>query len=114
MRVKEWKGDGVFPHEVGPGTADRSYGIHVAKLAGLPKSVTACAEEVLGVLEKGEEGGALARLANDPPLFRATRRRAESTSRESAAEALSRDTRPDELSPREALELVYRLKGLTE
>jgi DNA mismatch repair protein MutS len=39
MRVKEWKGDVVFLHEVGPGTADRSYGIHVAKLAGLPKSV---------------------------------------------------------------------------
>src|SRR4029077_10527045 len=56
MRVKEWKGDVVFLHEVAPGTADRSYGIHVAKLAGLPKSVTARAEEVLVVLEKGEQG----------------------------------------------------------
>jgi DNA mismatch repair protein MutS len=112
MRVKEWKGDVVFLHEVGPGTADRSYGIHVAKLAGLPKSVTARAEEVLSVLEKGEQGGALARLADDLPLFSAARRRAEPPPRESAAEDLLRDTRPDELTPREALDLVYRLKAL--
>src|ERR1700732_3492470 len=57
MRVKEWKGDVVFLHEIGPGTADRSYGIHVAKLAGLPRRVTARAEEVLSGLEKGEQGG---------------------------------------------------------
>jgi len=112
MRVKEWQGEVVFLHEVGPGTADRSYGIHVAKLAGLPKPVTARAEEVLGVLEKGEQGGALARLADDLPLFSAARRRAEPAPREAAAEALLRETRPDELSPREALELLYRLKGL--
>jgi DNA mismatch repair protein MutS len=112
MRVKEWKGDVVFLHEVGPGAADRSYGIHVAKLAGLPKAVTARAEEVLTVLEKGEQGGALARLADDLPLFSAARRRAEPPPRESAAEALLRDTRPDELTPREALDLIYRLKAL--
>ena len=112
MRVKEWKGDVVFLHEVGPGTADRSYGIHVAKLAGLPKAVTARAEEVLAVLEKGEQGGALARLADDLPLFSAARRHAAPTSRESAADTLLRDTRPDELTPREALDLIYRLKVL--
>jgi DNA mismatch repair protein MutS len=112
MRVKEWKGDVVFLHEVGPGTADRSYGIHVAKLAGLPKAVTARAEEVLSVLEKGEQGGALARLADDLPLFSAARRRAEPPQSESAAEALLRETRPDELTPREALDLIYRLKGM--
>jgi DNA mismatch repair protein MutS len=112
MRVKEWQGEVVFLHEVGPGTADRSYGIHVAKLAGLPKPVTARAEEVLGVLEKGEQGGALARLADDLPLFSAARRRAEPAPREAATDALLRETRPDELSPREALDLVYRLKGL--
>jgi DNA mismatch repair protein MutS len=110
MRVKEWKGDVVFLHEVGPGTADRSYGIYVAKLAGLPKAVTGRAEEVLAVLEKGEQGGALARLADDLPLFSAARRHA--VPRESAAEALLRDTRPDELTPREALDLLYRLKGM--
>jgi DNA mismatch repair protein MutS len=113
MRVKEWKGDVIFLHEVGAGTADRSYGIHVAKLAGLPKGVTARAEEVLEVLEKGEQGGALARLADDLPLFTAARRRPDpAPSPESAAESLLRETRPDELTPREALDLLYRLKGL--
>ena len=115
MRVKEWKGEVVFLHEVGPGTADRSYGIHVAKLAGLPKSVTARAEEVLEVLEKGEQGGALARLADDLPLFRAARRHhtpAAAPARDSAAEALLHDIRPDELTPRDALDLLYRLKAL--
>ena len=113
MRVKEWQGDVVFLHEVAPGTADRSYGIHVAKLAGLPAGVTARAEEVLEILENGEEGGALARLADDLPLFRAARRTAPAPAAPiSPAEALLRDTRPDELSPREALELLYRLRAL--
>jgi DNA mismatch repair protein MutS len=67
---------------------------------------------VLAVLEKGEQGGALARLADDLPLFSAARRRAEPPLCESAAEALLRDTRPDELTPREALDLIYRLKAL--
>jgi DNA mismatch repair protein MutS len=112
MRVKEWRGDVVFLHEVAPGLADRSYGIHVARLAGLPPAVTARAEQVLALLEKGEQGGALARLADDLPLFAAARRRAEPQPRESAAEALLREIRPDELSPREALDLLYRLKAL--
>jgi DNA mismatch repair protein MutS len=114
MRVKEWQGDVVFLHEVAPGTADRSYGIQVAKLAGLPASVTARAEEVLAILEKGEEGGALARLSDDLPLFRAARRAAppEPAPSPSPVENLLRAARPDELSPREALELLYRLKTL--
>ncbi len=115
MRVKEWRGEVVFLHEVGPGAADRSYGIHVARLAGLPKAVTARAEEVLEVLEKGEQGGALAHLADDLPLFSAARRHAEPAApRESAVEALLREVRPDELSPREALDLIYRLKQKTK
>ena len=113
MRVKEWKGDVVFLHEVAAGTADRSYGIHVAKLAGLPAEVTARAEEVLQILEKGEQGGALARLADDLPLFRAARTPAPTPAPQSSPiEDALRDIRPDELSPREALELLYRLKGL--
>ena len=114
MRVKEWKGEVVFLHEVGPGAADRSYGIHVAKLAGLPQAVTTRAEEVLEILEKGEQSGALARLADDLPLFNAARRHARAGARhaQSAAEALLRDTRPDELTPRDALDLLYRLKAL--
>jgi DNA mismatch repair protein MutS len=113
MRVKEWKGDVVFLHEVAPGTADRSYGIHVAKLAGLPPGVTARAEEVLQILESGDEAGALARLADDLPLFRAVRERsAPAAAKESAAETALKDINPDELSPREALELLYRLRRL--
>ncbi|HTZ37524.1 MAG TPA: DNA mismatch repair protein MutS [Stellaceae bacterium] len=113
MRVKEWKGDVVFLHEVAPGTADRSYGIHVAKLAGLPPAVTARAEEVLAILESGDEAGALARLADDLPLFRAIQQRPPpAVARESPAEALLKELRPDELSPRDALELLYRLKAL--
>ena len=114
MRVKEWQGDVVFLHEVAAGTADRSYGIHVAKLAGLPVAVTARAAEVLAILEKGEQGGALARLSDDLPLFRAARRMPPPVAevRESATEAALREARPDELSPREALDLLYRLKTL--
>jgi DNA mismatch repair protein MutS len=112
MRVKEWKGDVVFLHEVAPGTADRSYGIHVAKLAGLPEAVTTRAEEVLEILENGDEAGALARLADDLPLFRAVQHRPPpAAANESAAEAMLKNIRPDELTPREALEVLYRLKA---
>src|SRR6185295_11920685 len=71
MRVKEWQGDVVFLHEVAPGAADRSYGIHVARLAGLPGPVVKRAEEVLATLENGEQSGSVARLADDLPLFAA-------------------------------------------
>ena len=112
MRVKEWKGDVVFLHEVAPGTADRSYGIHVAKLAGLPEGVTARATEVLDILEHGDEAGALSRLADDLPLFRAIQHRpAPAPATESAAETMLKDIRPDELTPREALDILYRLKA---
>jgi DNA mismatch repair protein MutS len=112
MRVKEWKDDVVFLHEVAPGTADRSYGIHVAKLAGLPPEVTSRAEEVLQILESGDEAGALARLADDLPLFRAMQHRPPpAAAKESVAEAMLKDIRPDELTPREALELLYKLKA---
>ena len=56
MKVKEWNDTIVFLHEVTPGAADRSYGIHVAKLAGLPQTVVTRAEEVLRALEEGREG----------------------------------------------------------
>jgi DNA mismatch repair protein MutS len=112
MRVKEWKGDVVFLHEVAAGTADRSYGIHVAKLAGLPEAVTARAAEVLDILENGDEAGALARLADDLPLFRAMQHRPPpATAKDSAAEAMLKAIRPDELTPREALDILYRLKA---
>ena len=113
MRVKDWQGDIVFLHEVAPGTADRSYGIHVAKLAGLPGAVVARAEQVLSTLEEGESATAGRRLTEELPLFSAVPRHPSP-----AAPALSQveqaltDLAPDDLSPREALEALYRLRAL--
>ncbi len=115
MRVKEWKNEVVFLHEVASGSADRSYGIHVARLAGLPEAVIARAEAVLASLEADEASGDLAKLADDLPLFNAapqgpkgSREPAGPSPLEEALAAIS----PDELSPKEALELIYRLKSL--
>ncbi|HEY1506212.1 MAG TPA: DNA mismatch repair protein MutS [Stellaceae bacterium] len=114
MRVKEWQGDVVFLHEVAPGAADRSYGIHVAKLAGLPAAVIARAEQVLATLEKGEQSSALTRLAEDLPLFAASKPQTPQEMAEPAPlETLLAGLRPDELSPREALELLYKIKALS-
>ncbi len=113
MRVKEWQGDVVFLHAVAPGAADRSYGIHVARLAGLPAPVVARAEEVLKILETGEQSGALARLADDLPLFAVARAAPKPAPPSPLAQALG-DIRPDELTPRAALDLLYRLKALAE
>jgi DNA mismatch repair protein MutS len=113
MRVKEWEGEVIFLHEVAPGAADRSYGIHVARLAGLPASVIARAEEVLGALEAGEQTGNLAKLADDLPLFSAAATKAKDEPQgPSPLEAELAAINPDELTPKEALELIYRLRGL--
>ena len=113
MRVKEWQGDVVFLHEVVAGAADRSYGIHVAKLAGLPKAAIARAEAVLATLEQGEQAGALSRLADDLPLFAASLAQAAAEEpKASAVEDALAGVDADSLSPREALDLVYRLKEL--
>jgi DNA mismatch repair protein MutS len=115
MRVKEWQGDIVFLHEVAPGTADRSYGIHVARLAGLPAAVVGRAEEVLEALEQGKQGRSVARLVDDLPLFSAAMARPTTLAEaagpsevESALAALD----PDAMTPREALERLYALKAL--
>ena len=117
MRVKEWQDDIVFLYEVGPGAADRSYGIHVAQLAGLPAAVIRRAEEVLKTIESGEQGSALVRLADDLPLFQAAALQPEPVTAASADSALQDAVAaisPDELTPREALDLIYRLKDLAE
>ncbi|MDX1575194.1 MAG: DNA mismatch repair protein MutS, partial [Kiloniellales bacterium] len=103
-----------FLHEVAPGTADRSYGIHVAQLAGLPAAVIARAQEVLHSLERGEQAGALARLADDLPLFAAAPPRPPAAEADEASVVAAKRAavRPDELTPREALELLYELRGL--
>ena len=116
MRVKEWQDEIVFLHEVAAGAADRSYGIHVAKLAGLPAPVVARAESVLKKLEEGETGAASARIADDLPLFAAMVQRPAAAPAEAAgpspAEAALAEINPDELTPRQALDALYRLKGL--
>jgi DNA mismatch repair protein MutS len=112
MRVKEWQGDLVFLHEVAAGAADRSYGIHVAKLAGLPAPVVERAEAVLALLEKGDQSSALTRLADDLPLFSAVVRPAMAPPPPSAVEETLRSVNPDELTARAALDLVYQLRTL--
>jgi len=118
MRVKEWQGDVVFLHEVGAGAADRSYGIQVAKLAGLPQAVIARAGEVLSALESTEadKPSAITTLADDLPLFAASRpvSAVERSNEPSTVEENLKDIHPDNLSPREALDELYRLKGLLD
>jgi DNA mismatch repair protein MutS len=112
MRVREWKDSIVFLHEVAPGAADRSYGIHVAKLAGLPSAVIARAQEVLAALEEGREGHKpLARIV-DLPLFSVVPAKPEAA--KNAVEEALREVSPDSLTPRAALELLYRLQSLLE
>ena len=113
VMVKEWEGDVIFLHEVRPGTADRSYGVQVARLAGLPQVVVDRARVVLDALEKGERegGGRRAALIDDLPLFAAATRPAPVV-KVSAVEARLREVLPDELSPKEALELIYRLREM--
>jgi DNA mismatch repair protein MutS len=111
VRVKEWQGDVVFLHEVVPGAADRSYGIQVAKLAGLPSSVIERAKVVLAMLEA--EDRATPRGFEDLPLFAAQAKPAAPDPRQSALETLVaalQSLNPDEMSPREALEALYALK----
>ena len=110
VRAREWKGDLVLLHEVADGAADRSYGIAVAKLAGLPPAVVARARSVLSKLEAGRDAtGGIAAGLDDLPLFAA------SVESEHAPDPLLSaldELDPDSLSPRDALETLYRLKRL--
>ncbi|CAA7619237.1 DNA mismatch repair protein MutS [Candidatus Terasakiella magnetica] len=116
MRVKEWQGDVVFLHEVGAGAADRSYGIHVARLAGLPPAVVARAEDVLAILEKSDQASGMNRLADDLPLFAAMAARPKpgtsQAAKPSAVEEALKGVNADDLTARQALDLVYELKRL--
>jgi DNA mismatch repair protein MutS len=115
MRVKEWQGEVVFLHEVVPGAADRSYGIQVAKLAGLPTSVIERAKIVLAQLEAEDRMSPARKLIDDLPLFAAARPPAPPRNDNDAAltglaEAVA-TYHPDEMSPRQALEALYALKA---
>lgn len=112
VRVKEWQGDVIFLHEVALGSADRSYGIHVAKLAGLPKPVIKRAQAVLKRLEQGEAKSPPVLLADDLPLFSAALESAATTPIKSPVLDRLKEIDPDQLTPRDALELLYELKKL--
>ena len=114
VKVKEWQGDVVFLHQIVPGAADRSYGIQVAKLAGLPDAVIARARDVLQHLEEGDRQSPAATI-DDLPLFSVSMQTAPS---EPAQKDQLRDSLqmidPDDLSPREAHEALYKLKALLQ
>ena len=114
VAVKEWEGEVIFLHEVRQGAADRSYGVQVARLAGLPEAVIERAKVVLEALEKGEREGGSSRQAwvDDLPLFRAVPVAAARPVKGSALEAKMAEVLPDALTPLEALQLVYDLKAL--
>lgn len=108
LRAQEWKGDLVFLHEVKPGPADRSYGVQVAKLAGLPGAAVKRAEAVLKKLE-AKEGGA--KRLEELPLFANFVAEEPEAAEPSEADKMLAALDPDTLTPKEALELVYRLKA---
>lgn len=111
MRVKEWDGDVIFLHEVGPGAADRSYGIQVARLAGLPAAVVSRAREVLTRLEDSDRKNPAAQLIDDLPLFQVAVRREEiQKSGPSKVEEALHSLDLDDLTPRQALDALYDLK----
>lgn len=113
VAVKEWEGELIFLHEVRRGAADRSYGVQVARLAGLPAAVIERARAVLEALESGERegGGRQKALIDDLPLFRAAPAQAapKPPAQSSAVEGRLKAVHPDELSPKEALALIYEL-----
>jgi DNA mismatch repair protein MutS len=110
MRVREWQDEIIFMHEVIKGAADRSYGIHVGKIAGLPSTVIKRAEQILQILETGKKSESLLQLSNDLPLFQAAE--PEPSNPASAALDYLDDINPDDLSPRDALDILYKLKSL--
>ena len=112
-RVKEWHGEVVFLHEVVPGVADRSYGIQVAKLAGLPGAVIERAKLVLAKLEADDRTSPVKGF-DDLPLFAAAPKRAVMQEADPALQGLAtalESVHPDELTPRQALEALYALKA---
>ena len=115
MKVREWQGEVVFLHEVAPGAADRSYGIQVARLAGLPEAVVARARDVLDQLESSERSRPASSLLDDLPLFSAHVPAAPAP-RETESELVKAlaALAPDEMTPREALEKLYELRAMAK
>lgn len=114
MKVKEFNDEVVFLHEVVNGAADRSYGIHVGKLAGLPNMVIKRAEQVLDSLENDNKSNNLATLAEDLPLFAILKQKEEVVEQKSPLIEAVKALNPDDLSPKEALEKLYEIKSLLQ
>ncbi len=115
MSVKEWDGDVVFLHEVIQGSADRSYGIQVARLAGLPDAVVHRARAILEQLESQNRENPSNTLIDDLPLFSAVAQQTVTAVVKSSSDLQDKLSalQPDELTPREALEALYELKKLS-
>ena len=111
MKIKEFNDEVIFLHEVIDGAADRSSGIHVAKLTGLPPVVLKRAEQVLSSLENDKKNANIKELADDLPLFSSLKKEEK---KPSAVDAALAEICPDNLTPREALDELYRLKALSE
>ncbi|MGB1076923.1 MAG: DNA mismatch repair protein MutS [Bdellovibrionales bacterium] len=109
MAVKEWKGDIIFLHSVIKGAADKSYGIHVAKLAGVPTPVLKRANSILKTLQSTKNSP----HGNDLPLFSAPIDMEDSEPEISPIEDTLSNISPDNLTPKEALDLIYKLKELS-
>ena len=116
MQVREWKNEVIFLHEVASGAADRSYGIQVAKLAGLPTRVVKRARQVLSHLETSDKGDKVRGLVTDLPLFQTMPDTGVEidTERDDALRDALKEINPDHLSPREALEALYTLRDLMD
>ena len=107
VSVKEWNGEIVFLHTVIKGSADRSYGVQVAKLAGLPLPVIKRAQNILTLLEKSSKTGS---IVDELPLFSQALNQSKNTSIEDPLRSVLDTVNPDNLTPKEALELIYKLK----
>ena len=114
MKVKEWKGDLIFLHEVAAGSAERSYGIQAAKLAGMPAPVIQRATEVLKRLEQGRNQIQKTEILEELPLFSASTRPPVTPIETDQLRELLKTISPDEVSPREAHALIYELKRLLD
>ncbi|MBQ2811580.1 MAG: DNA mismatch repair protein MutS [Alphaproteobacteria bacterium] len=117
MKIKEFNGNVIFLHQVIDGAADRSYGIHVAKLAGIPQVVIARAEQILQSLEQNPNKTTISDIENDLPLFSVLKKehkKHEETAKPSPALDLLKQINPDSLTPREALDKIYELKKLAD
>ena len=120
IEVKEWQGNIIFMHKVIPGAADKSYGIQVAKLAGLPGEVIQRASEVLALLEKSDRKIAVESIIDDLPLFAAMRPETMQTGSPQTGSPSAGKLKdelsainPDELSPKEALDILFQLKTIS-